>query len=90
MISDLFFVVGAGVLAMALRNYGHPVMFRLGTFGLVATSFLAGWLLGGSVSLGVIFASHLVPDALGRNFDQCSQDALAAEEVAGKVPASAT
>ncbi len=57
MISDLLFVVGAGVLAMALRNYGHPVLFRLGTFGLVVTSFLAGWLLGGSVSLGVIFAS---------------------------------
>jgi hypothetical protein len=57
MISDLLFVAGACVLATALRNYGHPVMFRLGTFGLVVTSFLAGWLLGGSVSLGIVFAS---------------------------------
>ena len=50
-------VVGVGVLSVGLRSFQTPVLFRLGTFGLVATSFLAGWLLGESVALGVVFAS---------------------------------
>lgn len=57
MISDLLFVLGAGVLSVALRSTGSVVAFRLGTFGLVGTSFLAGWLLGGSLLLGLVFAS---------------------------------
>ena len=48
MISEIFLVLGAGVLAVALRSFGSPVLFRLGTLGFVATSFLAGWLLGGN------------------------------------------
>lgn len=50
-------VLAAGVFSAALRSFRHPVMFRAGTFGVVATSFLAGWLLGGSVVLGLVFAS---------------------------------
>jgi hypothetical protein len=56
-ISDILLVAGCGVLAAALRSFGHPVMVRLGAIGMVVTSFLAGWLLGGSVALGCVFAS---------------------------------
>lgn len=42
---------------MALRSFQNQALFRIGTLGLVATSFLAGWLLGGSLTLGAVFAS---------------------------------
>ena len=54
---DILLVLGVGVLATALRTVQIPTIFRIGTLGLVFTSFLAGWLLGGSVILGVVFAS---------------------------------
>jgi hypothetical protein len=57
MISNILTVLAAGVLSFAFRSIQHPVAFRVGTFGLVFTSFLAGWLLGGSILLGVVFAS---------------------------------
>jgi hypothetical protein len=56
MISNLLLVVGVGVLSAALRSFQHPLVFRIGTLGIVATSFLAGWLLGGSITLGVVLA----------------------------------
>jgi hypothetical protein len=57
MMSSFLLVVGVGVLAVGLRSFQSPVLFRLGTFGLVATSFLAGWMLADSLALGVVFAS---------------------------------
>lgn len=57
MIFDILLVLGVGVLATALRTIQTPAVFRVGTLGLVFTSFLAGWLLGGSVLLGMVFAS---------------------------------
>lgn len=56
MISQLMLVLGVAVLSAALRSFHHPLLFRLGTLGIVATSFLAGWLLGDSFWLGVAFA----------------------------------
>ncbi len=52
MISNLLLVLGVGVLSVALRTFSHPLLHRLSALGIVATSFLAGWLLGGSVWLG--------------------------------------
>ena len=57
MISELFIVAAAGVLSLALRSFHNQACFRIGTLGFIATSFLAGWLLGGSVVLGAVFAS---------------------------------
>jgi hypothetical protein len=57
MISDILLVVGVGVLSAGLRSFGHPVLFRVGTIGMVLTSFLAGWLIGGSLALGFAFAA---------------------------------
>ena len=57
MISSLLLVLGSGALSASFRTFRHPLLFLAGTFGMVATSFLAGWLLGGSPVLGAIFAS---------------------------------
>ena len=56
-ISHLLLILGAAVLSAALRSFQNPMLFRLGTLGIVATSFLAGWLLGGSLVLGVVLAA---------------------------------
>lgn len=57
MLFEILIVAGAGTLAFALRSFKNPVLFRTGTLGLVGTSFLAGWLIGGSLSVGILFAS---------------------------------
>lgn len=57
MISNLLLVLGVAVLSAALRSFRHRLLFRIGTLGIVATSFLAGWLLGGSVVLGIILSA---------------------------------
>ena len=57
MMFEVLIVLGAGVLSAALRSFRHPALFRAGTLGFVATSFLAGWLIGGSVWTGAGFAS---------------------------------
>jgi hypothetical protein len=57
MMFDILLVLGIGVLSTALRTVQIPAVFRIGTLGLVFTSFLAGWLLGGSFLLGFVFAS---------------------------------
>lgn len=57
MISDILLVIGCAILSVALRSFRHPLVFRLGTLGLLGTSFLAGWLLGGSIGLGIVLAS---------------------------------
>lgn len=57
MISEVLVVAGAAVLSVALRSFRRPALFRAGTFGFVITSFLAGWLIGGSLWAGAFFAS---------------------------------
>lgn len=57
MISNLLLVLGVAVLSAALRSFQDRLLFRIGTLGIVATSFLAGWLLGGSVTLGIVLSA---------------------------------
>ncbi|CAN5507538.1 hypothetical protein BH09VER1_BH09VER1_53980 [soil metagenome] len=57
MISNLLIVIGVAVLSAALRSFQHPLLFRLGTLCVVTTSFLAGWLLGDSIGLGIVLAA---------------------------------
>ena len=54
MLSEVLLVAGAGMLSAALRSFRHPALFRAGTFGFVLTSFLAGWLVGGSAWTGLL------------------------------------
>lgn len=56
MVSDFLLVFGVCVLSLALRSYRHPLPHRLGTLGIVATSFLAGWLIAGHWVIGLLFA----------------------------------
>ena len=57
MISELCIVAAAGVMSVAMRSFHNQAFFRIGTLGFIATSFLASWLLGGSLVLGAVFAS---------------------------------
>jgi len=57
MLSNFLIVLAAGVLSMALRSYRHPFLHRMGTIGIFATSFLAGWLIGGNLLIGAAFAA---------------------------------
>jgi hypothetical protein len=54
MTADLLLVLGVAVLGLALRSLGQPLLFRLGSWTIVASSFLAGWLLGGAVVTGIL------------------------------------
>jgi len=57
MMSNLFLVCGVAVLTWALRTCDNRALHRAGTVGVFVTSFLAGWLLGDSLLLGILFAS---------------------------------
>jgi hypothetical protein len=57
MIAKLLLVAGVATLSISLRCFHHHLLHRLGTIGIFITSFLAGWLLGGTVWLGVAFAA---------------------------------
>lgn len=57
MIFDLLLVFGVAVFSAGLRTYEQPILFRLGNLGVVFTSFLAGWLLGQSLVMGIALAA---------------------------------
>lgn len=57
MITKLLLVAGVATLSVSLRCFHHHLLHRLGTLGIFVTSFLAGWLLGGTVWLGLAFAA---------------------------------
>lgn len=54
--SDLFLVLGVAVLSMALRSFAHPLLHKLGSFCVLGTSFLIGFLFTGYWQAGVICA----------------------------------
>ncbi|MEO6053965.1 MAG: hypothetical protein ABIP97_08145 [Chthoniobacterales bacterium] len=57
MIPHILLIVGVIVLSLALRSFRQPLVHRIGTLGIFASSFLAGWLLTGSILVGCVFAS---------------------------------
>ncbi|MEX1119111.1 MAG: hypothetical protein WEB60_10015 [Terrimicrobiaceae bacterium] len=56
MTENVLLVLGVAVMGVAFRSLGHPVLFRLGSWTVVGASFLAGWLLAGSVLVGGFLA----------------------------------
>lgn len=54
---ELLIVLGAGALSFGLRTFDHLLLRRLGGIGVLATSFLAGYFLSGSIALGLLCAS---------------------------------
>ena len=57
MLSKFLLVCGVFALTLALRSYRHPVMQKLGALGIMATSFLTGYLLSGSRAVGALCAA---------------------------------
>lgn len=53
----LLLVLGVAVLSVALRSFNHPWLRKIGAVGVLATSFLAGWLLTGALWMGVLLAA---------------------------------
>jgi hypothetical protein len=57
MFSNLLLILGVAVLSMALRSFRSVVLQKLGALGVLATSFLIGWLLTGYWFIGAVCAS---------------------------------
>lgn len=58
MISHLLIIASSIAFSLALRSYKNPIVHRIGTFLLLfGTSFLIGWLLLGSLSIGLGLAA---------------------------------
>lgn len=54
--SDLLFVFAAVLLSLGLRSFEHPVLFKLGSFCILGTSYLAGYFATGRWETGALFA----------------------------------
>lgn len=57
MFSDLLLILAVAILSAALRSFHHPFLRKLGAFGVLCTSFVAGWKLSGYWQAGVLLAS---------------------------------
>ena len=57
MLSDLLLILAVAILSLALRSFYHPVLRKLGAFGILCTSFVAGWKLSGYWQVGLFCAS---------------------------------
>ncbi|MEI6349608.1 MAG: hypothetical protein WCP06_00710 [Verrucomicrobiota bacterium] len=55
--SDFIFVLGFAVLSIALRSFAHPLIHKLGTFCILGTSFLVGYLFTGYWEVGALCAA---------------------------------
>ena len=55
-IQHLLLVLAVLCFSIGLRTFQNRFLHRLGSLGIVVTSFLAGWLLGGSPVVGAVFA----------------------------------
>ena len=55
--SQLLIIFGTVALSLSLRTLPHPALRKLGALGILATSFLVGWLFSGYWQAGVFCAS---------------------------------
>ena len=55
--SDALLVLGVFVFSLALRTTDSVPLRKLGVFGFLATSFLIGWLIAGSILMGILLVS---------------------------------
>lgn len=56
MLFNFLLIFGVAVLSLALRSIRHVLPQKLGALGILATSFLIGWLLAGSWIAGLVCA----------------------------------
>jgi hypothetical protein len=57
MLSNILIILGVIALTLALRSFRHPFFQKLGALGILATSFLFGYLLTGSLAAGIFCAA---------------------------------
>jgi hypothetical protein len=55
--SHLLLVLGVAALSLSLRSFHALILQKIGTFGILATSFLIGWLFTGYWIVGAFLAS---------------------------------
>jgi hypothetical protein len=55
--SDILFIFAAALLSMGLWSFDHPILFKLGSYCILVTSFLVGQTLTGRWEVGVLFAA---------------------------------
>jgi hypothetical protein len=56
MIPSFLLILGVAALSLAFRSFQHAVLQKLGALGILATSFLLGWLLTDSIPAGIACA----------------------------------
>jgi len=54
MLSNFLLILSAAALSMALRSFQHPLLQKLGSLSILATSFLIGWLPTGYILVGLL------------------------------------
>ena len=57
LVSKVLLIFGTVAFSLSLRSFPHPAMRKLGALGIIATSFLIGWLLSGYWQVGAFCAS---------------------------------
>lgn len=57
MLPDFLLVLGFAVISLALRGSGLPLLHRLGNLCVLFTSYLLGWKLTGSRTVGIVCSS---------------------------------
>ncbi|MEO7318887.1 MAG: hypothetical protein ABIZ56_07870, partial [Chthoniobacteraceae bacterium] len=56
-LSNLLLILGVGAFSFSLRTVNSILLQKIGTFGILATSFLIGWLFTGYWIVGVFLGS---------------------------------
>lgn len=54
--TDFLFILAAALMSAGLRTFTHPVLFKLGSLGILGTSFLAGYFTTGRWEAGCLCA----------------------------------
>ena len=56
-LSHLLLVLGVGTFSFSLRSFSPLIFQKIGTFGILVTSFLIGWLFTGYWIVGLFLGS---------------------------------
>lgn len=55
--SDILFILAVALLSMGLRTFSNPILYKLGSFCVLGTSFLVGYFATGNWETGGLFAA---------------------------------
>jgi len=52
--TDFLYILAAVLMSLGLRSFAHPLLFKLGSFGILGASFLAGYRATGLWEVGIL------------------------------------